>query len=142
MATANVDLVRQIYAALLEDDLDAALELFDPDVEYVNPDYAVEPGIRRGHAGIRANVENMRRAFDFWRFDPEEYVDADDKVIVVGTFHARGRDSGAEIERRMSRLWTIRDGMVVRYQWFNNETEAFAVAGLEPGREPPETGSR
>jgi uncharacterized protein len=133
----NVELVRRIYAALARDDLDAAFELMDPDIEYINPDYAVEPGVRRGHAGIRANVENMRWAFEFWRFDPEEYVEAGDEVIVVGTFQARGRDSGAETSRRMSRIWTVRGGMAVRYRWFNNESEAFAITGVASDRGEP-----
>jgi ketosteroid isomerase-like protein len=132
VASENVEMVRRIYEALLRDDLEAALELIDPDVEYVNPDYAVDSGVRRGHAGIRANVENMRKAFEQWRFQPEEYVEAGDQVIVVGAFSARGRDSGIEIERRMSRLWTIRDGRIIRYQWFDNEGEAFEVAGSPP----------
>jgi uncharacterized protein len=127
-----VRVVRRIYDALLRDDLDAALALMDEQIEYVNPAYAVEPGTRWGHAGIRRNVENMRKAFDFWRFEPEEFVDAGEQVIVVGTFEARGKDSGVEVKRRMSRLWTIREGRAVRYQWFDNEREAFAAADQPP----------
>jgi ketosteroid isomerase-like protein len=130
MSEENVEVVRRVYEALLRDDLDGALEMMDPEVEYVNPEYAVEPGIRYGHDGIRANVENMRTAFEFWRFEPEQFVDAGERVIVVGTFHGRGRDSGVEFERRMSRLWTLRDGKVVRYQWFDNADEALEAAGL------------
>jgi ketosteroid isomerase-like protein len=130
MSAANIDLVRRIYDALLRDELDAALECMDEEIEYVNPDYAVEPGRRYGHAGIRANVENMRASFEYWRFEPEEFVDAGDQVAVVGTFRARGLDSGLEIERRQSRLWTIHDGTVVRYQWFDGPDEALDAAGL------------
>jgi ketosteroid isomerase-like protein len=130
---ANVDLIRRVYDALLRDDLDAALELMDEEIEYVNPDYAVESGRRYGHAGIRANVENMRTSFDYWRFEPEELIDAGDQVAVVGTFRARGRDSGLEIERRQSRLWTIHDDKVVRYQWFDGPDEALHASGLRAG---------
>jgi ketosteroid isomerase-like protein len=129
VSATNVDLVRRVYDALLRDDLDAALEFMDEEIEYVNPDYAVEAGRRYGHAGIRANVENMRVSFEHWRFEPEEFVDVGDQVAVVGTFRARGRDSGIEIERRQSRLWTIRDGKVVRYQWFDGPAEAMDRTG-------------
>jgi ketosteroid isomerase-like protein len=129
VSAANVDLVRRIYDALLQDDLDTALGFMDDEIEYLNPDYAVEPGRRHGHAGIRANVENMRAAFDYWRFQPEEFIDAGNQVVVVGTFRARGRDSGLEIERRQSRLWTIRDRKVVRYQWFDAPDEALHASG-------------
>jgi ketosteroid isomerase-like protein len=130
VSAANVDLVRRVYDALLRDDLDAALEFMDEEIEYVNPDYAVEPGRRYGHVGIRANVENMRVSFDYWQFRPEEFIDAGDQVAVIGTFRARGRDSGLEIERPQSRLWTIRDGKIVRYQWFDGPDEALRASGL------------
>jgi ketosteroid isomerase-like protein len=128
MSRENVGIVSRIYDALKDDDLDAALELMDPNVEYVNPDYAVDSGTRRGHAGIRANVENMRLSFDYWRFEPEELIDLEDQVVAVGTFRATGR-SGLEIERRQSRLWTLSGGKVVRYQWFDSETEGLEAAG-------------
>jgi ketosteroid isomerase-like protein len=132
VSDANVDLVRHIYEALLRNDLDTALESMHEAIEYVNPAYAVEPGRRHGHEGIRQNVENMRDSFEYWRFEPEQFIDAGDQVVVVGTFRARGRDSGLEIERRQSRLWTIRDGMVVRYQWFDGPDEAAHASGLQP----------
>jgi uncharacterized protein len=130
VSTANVDLVRSIYDALLRDDLDAALEFMDEEIEYVNPEHAVESGRRYGHAGIRANVQNMRMSFDYWQFQPEEFIDAGNEVAVVGTFHARGRNSGLEIERRQSRLWTIRDDKVVCYRWFDGPDEALRASGL------------
>jgi ketosteroid isomerase-like protein len=102
----------------------------DEEIEYVNPDYAVESGRRYGHAGIRANVENMRVSFEWWRFEPDEFLEVGDAVAVVGTFRARGRDSSLEIERRQSRLWTLRGGKVVRYQWFDGPNEALLAAGL------------
>jgi uncharacterized protein len=128
MSAANVDLVRRIYDALLQDDLDAALQFMDQEIEYVNPDYAVESGRRYGHEGIRANVENTRVSFGYWRFLPEELIDAGDEVVVVGRFSARGRDSGLEIDRRQSRLWAIRNGKVVRYQWFDGPDEALRAS--------------
>ena len=33
-------------------DLDGVFALLDPEFEWVNPGYAVEPGIRRGHDGF------------------------------------------------------------------------------------------
>jgi ketosteroid isomerase-like protein len=130
VSAANIETVRRIYKALARDDLEAALGFMDAEIEYVNPGYAIEPGTRRGHAGIRANVANMRAAFEHWRFEPEEYFDAGDRVVVVGLFEARGREGGVQISRRMSRIWTLTGGRVVRYQWFDNAGEAFEVAGL------------
>jgi ketosteroid isomerase-like protein len=45
-------------------------------------------------------------------------------------YRARGRGSGAEVEGRESALWTLRDGRVVRYEWFHEPTDAFQAIGV------------
>ena len=40
-------------------------------------------------------------------------------VVAVLTYRTKGRGSGVEIEGRESALWTLRDGKVVRYEWFH-----------------------
>jgi hypothetical protein len=56
---ANVGLVRRIHEAW--DNKDSLDGMVAEDVEYVNPDYAVEPGIRRGHDSFRARAQHDRR---------------------------------------------------------------------------------
>ena len=46
-------------------------------------------------------------------------------------FRARGRDSGAQIEIEEQHLWTLRDGKILRIQWFHDVEEARAAAGLD-----------
>jgi hypothetical protein len=70
----------------------------------------------------------MRASFKWWRFDPEDVTAIGGHVVVVGRFHAQDKDSGIEIDRLQSRLWTVRGGTVVRYQWFDGPLEAAVVA--------------
>ena len=49
MSQENVEVVQRIYDdGLLDRDTAALIELFAPEVEYVNPPEAVDPGVRRG----------------------------------------------------------------------------------------------
>ena len=43
---------------------------------------------------------------------------------------ARGKRSGAPVERRDGRVWTIRDGKPVRLEYYGSRAEAFEAAGL------------
>jgi hypothetical protein len=55
----NVELVRRLYeSGLIDRDPEELLKLATPAVEYVNPPYAVEPGVRRGLAPV---AQAMRR---------------------------------------------------------------------------------
>ena len=64
MSEDNVRAVRRIYdQRLMDDDPKWLLEVATSDIEYVNPSYAVEPGIRRGLAEV---VRAMRRFAEGW----------------------------------------------------------------------------
>jgi ketosteroid isomerase-like protein len=132
----NLKIVKSVYAlADPNGSLISAFHLFDPEVEYVNPDGAMEPGTRRGLEAFREAVEKVAEAWEFWRMEPEELTAVgDDRVAVVVSYTARGRESGVDIHGRESALWTLRDGKVVRYQWFLNPRDALEAAGL-PGED-------
>jgi ketosteroid isomerase-like protein len=124
MSQQNIDVVRAIHDAWL------AGEPGDPwmseDVEYVNPDYAVEPGTARG-------PDAFQRVFDVWdefRFEPERFLAAGpEDVVVVGTAHT-GASSTIAVQRRIGYVWTIREGRAVRFRWFVSVDEALSAAGL------------
>jgi ketosteroid isomerase-like protein len=125
LSAENVDLVRRIYVAW--DAGGSARELIDPDMEYVNPPYAVESGVKRGRKTLGA----IRDVYPDFRFEPEEYRDVGEDVVVIGM--ARGTAaSGVRAQWRQGYVWTIRDGRAVRFQWFSDPAEAVQAAGLEP----------
>ena len=130
MSQENVELVQRLYAAWARDEFPGALalELLDPDIEYVNPDGAIEPGIRRGLPAFIAAVEKVFEGWATWRMEPEQFTAAGDQVAVVVRYRARGRRSGMAIEGRESALLTLRDGKIVRYEWFHGPGDALEAA--------------
>jgi ketosteroid isomerase-like protein len=107
------------------------IELMDPEIEYVNPAEAVEPGTRRGVAAFATAVEGVFDGWETWRMEPEDFTAVRDQVAVKLRYRARGRGSGVEVEGRESTLWTLRDGRVVRYPWFQGSADALEAAGLQ-----------
>ena len=127
MSAKNVELVRQIYEAW--DLEESARDFISDEVEYVNPPYAVEPGIRRGRASFRV----VRETYEDFSVAVERYVDAgDEDVVVLARYTASGRGSGVPVEGEHGYVWTIRDGLAVRFCWFQSHREAFEAAGIEP----------
>ena len=123
MSEENVDLVRRIYACW--DAGTSARELIDPEMEYVNPPYAVESGVKRGRRTLGA----IRDVYPDFRFEPEDYRDVGEDVVVIGM--ARGTAaSGVQAQWRQGYIWTVRDGRAVRFQWFSDPAEALQAAGL------------
>ena len=124
MSRENVEVVRTIYARWSRQE--SARDLIDPDLEYVNPSYAVESGIARS----RGTLGKIREVYPDFRVEPERFVDADDDVVVIGIARGTSR-SGVEAQWRQGYVWTVRDGMAVRFRWFNQPEEALRAVGLE-----------
>jgi ketosteroid isomerase-like protein len=121
----NVELIRTIYELWGRDE--SARHLIDPELEYVNPEYAVEAGTRRD----RSTLGKIREVYPDFRVEPERFIDAGDDVVVIGT--ARGTAaSGVEAQWRQGYVWSVRDGKAVRFRWFNRPEEALEAVGL-PG---------
>ena len=122
MSQENVELVRSIYRLWQANE--SAGHLIDPELEYVNPSYAVESGVRRG----RGTLAKIREVYPDFHIETERFVDAGDEVAVIGL--ARGTStSGVEVTWRQGYVWTIRDGTAVRFRWFNDPDEALRAVG-------------
>jgi ketosteroid isomerase-like protein len=125
----NVELVRRAYAAF-DEDLDKLLALIDPDVHWVSPPDAIEPGALHGHEGVRSAFAATAMAWEQPTHTAEDFAGAGDHVLVTVTFRGHGRGSGMEAERREYHVWTVRAATVVRFEWFYQRDEALTAAGL------------
>jgi ketosteroid isomerase-like protein len=130
--SANLDLVRSIYAAWERGDFSSA-EWADPEIEYVSVD-GPEPGRWTGLKEMARRYGDWLRGWKDFRAEPEEYFVVDDKRILVFVQNSgRGRASGLEIEQRsVANLFEIRDGKVMRFVLYWDRDRAFADLGLTP----------
>ena len=138
MSVETLELVRRAYEAF-DNDLDGLLRLLDPAIEWVSPNEALEPGSRRGHQGVRDAFAATAVAWAEPTHTPEEFFDADDKVIVRVTFRGHGRGSGMDAERLEFHVWTVDGGLLARFEWFYDQSKALEAVGLrEEDLEPAE----
>jgi ketosteroid isomerase-like protein len=126
MSLENVELVRRIYDAW--DRNESARDFIAADMEYVNPSYAVEPGTRQGRKSLAA----VRDTYEDFEIEVERMVDAGDEVVVLAYFTGSGSGSGVPVAGEHGYVWTIRDGLAVRFRWFQSHREALEAAGLSP----------
>jgi ketosteroid isomerase-like protein len=134
MPGENAELVRRMYAdGLLDHAVDAIEALLDPDVEFVNPAEAVEPGTRRG---IDEAMTAFRAvgAFETAANELRELFPAGDSVVAAVTFRARSRDSDVELAQDEAHTWTFRNGKVTRFEWCRDLGSALEAVGLRSSR--------
>jgi len=126
----NEQVVRQAWTATVDEDWPAALTLFDDDVEIRDFDIP-DAGIYRGHEGFVAWLSRWNESWSSWRAEGLEFRAAgDDRVIALFRMIATGLGSGIEIERDDAILYRLRDGKIVRVEYFSDQGQALEVAGL------------
>ena len=124
MTQDNVEIVRTIYR--LWNEGRSPRHLIDPQLEYVNPPDAVETRTRRD----RRALASIREVSPEFRVEPERFLDAGEDVVVIGTALGTTK-SGAKALWRQGYVWTLRDGVAIRFRWFNHPDEALKAVGLE-----------
>jgi ketosteroid isomerase-like protein len=109
--------------------------LADPQIEFwwhegrTVPD---SPQQLRGGAELIGIWIQLRSALADVTWEPVEFTEAaEDRVLVPIRLSARGRESGAPLERDFFTLWTIRGGNVHKMEFFRHRADALEAARLE-----------
>jgi ketosteroid isomerase-like protein len=128
MSQENIEIVRQAHAGFGSFLDSGALR---PDAEFDFTDLYPDQPVIRG-------VEAMRQFRDTgpWgrsvRFAAERYVDVDEERVLVFTrVTSTGRESGATLDSRVVRLFTVRDGLIVAVKVYSDPGRALKDTGLE-----------
>jgi ketosteroid isomerase-like protein len=132
MSQENLEVVRRATEAYNRRDVAGLMETWASDgvLDWSNA-RVFDAGIYRGHAEIRAFVEEFLATWDEVRI---EIVDGavevpDGLVIVENATHFRGRN-GIEVQARSAFLIRIRDGKQVSLTLYQTRAEALEAAGL------------
>ena len=131
MSQENVELLQSIYDRWAAGDFRAGRDLLDPDITTV---WAQDFPTAGTYHGPDAHAAAMREWLSAWtdlRLEAERFVDAGESVVVPFVVRARGRESGAEVERRWAHRWTLHHGRVVRFEVHLDVGEALKALGLE-----------
>ena len=133
MSPENAEIVRRGYALYESGDLEGLLALFDSDAELADAGglgiSGTAAGTRRGPEGfLRANEEALD-AFEDYRIETGEFIEAGDSVVVPVRISGRGRGSGVELDIQLVHLWALRDGKVIRGEVYRTTEEALEAAG-------------
>jgi ketosteroid isomerase-like protein len=138
MSQENVEIVRRVYEAYDRQDLEACFAEYAADIEWRNGGPLGElfgPGLVErsyfGHDGIRQFWREWLDAWETVDFDWQELIDAGDQVVAIQSQRVRGRASGVELEMKSyAQVWTVRDGKLVRSEFFPTREEALEAVGL------------
>jgi ketosteroid isomerase-like protein len=132
MSGENVEIVRASWDAWSRGDMDALFEFYDPEVEWdMTHSYVPDMGVFHGHEGVREFFREWRRFFAEYYAEPEQFIGAEQNVMVRVRQGGRGRSSTVGVE--MPAYWQVyrlRGGRAVRVEIYREEAEALEALGL------------
>ena len=133
MSQENVEIVKGIFTAWKDRDLQVAMKHIDPSVkfDFTNVSFlGQEADPDSGSAGLQTMIGSWLEAFGSLEWNPQTFIDEGDHVIVQLRVLARGRESGAPIDRKVVVVYTLRDGLVVDFQGFDTLSDAAGSVGV------------
>jgi ketosteroid isomerase-like protein len=129
MALSNIDVVRSVVAAFNSADFPAALDLLTEDVEFDWSRRMLDGEIVTGREEVQRFLRGVREIFDEIHIPSDELTDLGDGVVLlVGTARFKGRASGLDVEASAANLWTVRDGTVARFRFYQSKEDALSDA--------------
>jgi ketosteroid isomerase-like protein len=131
MSAKNVAALRDAIAALNERGVEAFIRHLDPEIEWVSiRGFLPDAEDRRGHDGVRAWFAMIAELFEHLRWEPLQFRDAGDRVVVETRMTGIGSGSGILSEVRLFSIVMMRGGKASRLETYIERDEALEAAGL------------
>ena len=84
------------------------------DIEWNLPDVLPWGGTRHGHDGVLSFASVSQDHVEGRWADPDHFLDAGDRMVVLGRLHGRAKATGQDFEVEFAHVWTMTDGVASR----------------------------
>jgi ketosteroid isomerase-like protein len=130
MSQENIAVIRGMYEFFSKGDVTSVLGQMHQQIEWRQAENFIYAD-RSPYRGPQAVLEGvfMRLASEWADFKvmPEEWLDAGNHIVVLGTYSGRHKESAREVRAQFAHIWGVTHGRVVRFQQYT-DTKQFADA--------------
>ena len=124
-------LVRRFVDAYNSRQLEAQIELCDPEIELVPLRAVLEETIYRGHDGIRRFARDLAESWSEAHVELLELEVRGEQALSVGCMRLKGRSSGAVTEVTGAAAWSMRDERLLRMAYHPTVPDARRELGWD-----------
>ena len=125
MAPGNVELIRPIYQEWGRGNWRPRFDVYHPNMEWGwSDEFPGLAGVYEDHEDPNPRLLAWLGGWEHWRAEADEFLEFGDHVVVLATYHGRGRGSGVEISQEGAHVFELTDGKVVRLEIFATRAKA------------------
>jgi ketosteroid isomerase-like protein len=129
MPPSNVDVVRAVVTEFNRGNFATAMEMCTEDVVFDWSRRMLDGEVVTGREETRRFLQGVMEIFDEIHIPAEELTDLGNGVVLlVGTARFKGRASGLDVEAAAANLWTVRDGKVSHFRFYQTKEDAMEDA--------------
>ena len=132
MSKENVELVRAIYAAFAAGDVPGVVSRMSGDMvwnEAENFLYADGNPYRGPDAIVSGVFARLGSEWDGLSARPEEYLDAGDRVVVLGRYTGTCKATGRPADAQFAHVWRVEGGKAAAFQQYTDTLQFARAAG-------------
>jgi ketosteroid isomerase-like protein len=127
---AETEALREAYAALNRNDAPGFVAIFDPQIERIEFADTPHAGAYHGLEAVKAHVEKGRGSWAEGSCEPQRFIVAGDRVVVLVHVRVRLKHESEWREGRVADVYTFRDGKAVQFRTFGDVAQALDWAGV------------
>ena len=131
MSAENVEIIRRGYEEFLStgelaERITAPEFVWDMSTFHGWPERQTYQGVE----GTREFLADWVGAWEDWRLEVRDLVDAGDDVVAIVHQSGRSKATGLEVEMDFAMVWTMEDGKQTRMRMYADPDEALRAVGL------------
>ncbi len=117
----NLQTIQALYEAFAAGDRPRILELFAPDIQWIQNE-----GFPNGgrHVGAETVLDDVFAKFKVdwstWRADVDHWLDAGDTIIALGNYHGTHKTTRQSMTAAFAHVYWIVDDRITRFQQYTD----------------------
>lgn len=116
---SNVDVIKRLYQAFSEGDLDSLSELLDNSVEWIESEGIPYGGVFKGYEAVLNGVfAKIETEWDNFTAHVDQFIDAGDIVVTLGIDSGTYKATGKKMSAPTVSIWTLKHGKVVKFRQY------------------------
>ena len=116
----NLEIVKSTYEGMTSEENGKNLTKYAADeLSWTEAEGFPYAGTYTGLDTVTKNVfSRLGSEWIDYKFTPEDYVAADDKVVAYGTYTGTNKITGKSFSARVAHVWKLKDGKILSFEQF------------------------
>ncbi|MHB1927762.1 MAG: nuclear transport factor 2 family protein [Leptospirillum sp.] len=129
----NLEIVQRLYAAFAAHDREEILEIFAPEIVWIQNEGFPGGGIHVGAESVLKDVfAPFRVHWESWEAAVSQWIEDGMTVVALGEYRGVNKSTGKSLKAAFAHAYWIRDSRIVRFQQYTDTLMVARAMGRDP----------